>query len=361
MAPPPPGLIAEPSAVDRAAAFMDRHFANGDITNGFYIDFANMIPGAGWISGGPGYRSWYAKDQVFVSGSAAISWNNYKTAQARFELPKLLRSRLAVGSQFRWQDFPQVRFFGEGAGSLESDRSEYRLKSTNMVGYATVRPVEWMGIGAQIGWLQPSIASIDQPAFMHTEVSLTADTRDYPGHPTRGGLFRTAATNYSDRNNGVFTFRRYEAEGAHFMPFADSRVVVALHGWVVASDTDEGRFVPFYLQPSLGGQNTLRSYPDYRFHDRHMAVINAETRIAMMTHIDAAVFLDAGNVAARFGDLNLDKRSYGAGLRLHSRRQTFARFDVAHGGEGWQVVLRLTDPLNLARLSRRTAAIPFVP
>ena len=72
-------------------------------------------------------------------------------------------------------------------------------------------------------------------------------------------------------------------------------------------------------------------------------------------------FLDAGNVAARLSDLNLDKRSYGAGLRLHTRRRTFARFDVAHGGEGWRLLFRLTDPLNLARLSRRTAAVPFVP
>jgi outer membrane protein assembly factor BamA len=119
--------------------------------------------------------------------------------------------------------------------------------------------------------------------------------------------------------------------------------------------------IPFYLQPSLGGQNTLRSYADYRFHDRHLLMANAEVRVAMMTHVDAAGFFDAGNVSARIGDLNLGKRSYGAGLRVHTRRQTFARLDVAHGGEGWQLVLRLTDPLDLARTSRRTAAGPFVP
>jgi hypothetical protein len=81
----------------------------------------------------------------------------------------------------------------------------------------------------------------------------------------------------------------------------------------------------------------------------------------MMTHVDAVAFVDAGNVAARVGDLNVDKRSYGAGLRFHSRRQTFARFDVARGTDGWRVVFRLHDPLNLSRLSRRTAAVPFVP
>ena len=368
MSPEPEGYIAEPVPVERAGAFMDRHFANGELTNGFYADFWSMIPGAGWISGGPGYRSWYAKDQVFVDGSAAISWHGYKAAQARFELPALMRSRLAVGSQIRWQDFPQVDFFGEGSGTLESNRTEYHLKSTNLVGYATVRPMEWLGIGGHIGWLEPSTSlssaftsTLRQPTFIHTEISATADTRDFPGHPTSGGLFRAAAARYSDRDAGIMSFRRYEAEGAQFLPFAGARVVLALHGWLAASDTNEGQFVPFYLQPSLGGHNTLRSYADYRFHDRHMMVINAEARVAMMTHVDAAAFVDAGNVAARVGDLNVDKRSYGAGLRLHSRRQTFARVDVAHGGEGWRLVFRLTDPLNLARLSRRTAPVPFVP
>lgn len=329
-----------------------------------------MIPGAGWIAGGPGYRQWYATDRVFVDASAAISWRGYKTTQARFELPKLARSRLALGSQFRWQDFTHVDFFGQGADTLESSRSEYRLRSSNLVGYATLRPRDWIGIDARLGWLKPSIeefpgnvvaAVADQPAFVHSELSVTADTRDFAGHPTRGGLLRAAAASYAERAAGVLSFRRYEAEAAHFVPFAASRVVLALRGWLVASDTDEGQAVPFYLQPSLGGHNTLRSYADYRFHDRNLLVVNVETRVAIMTHVDAAVFVDAGNVGSRVGDLDLRKRSYGGGLRLHSRQQTFARLDVAHGGEGPRLVLRLTDPLNLVRLSRRTALVPFVP
>lgn len=362
----PQGFIAEPAPIDRAAIFMDRHFAGGEVSNGFYIDFANMIPGSGWISGGPGYRHWYAKDHVFLDTSAALSWRGYKTAQARFELPRVARSRLALGSQIRWADFTQVDYFGEGPEAAESNRSEYRIKSTNLVGYATLRPVRWLGIGTEIGWLKPSISDLafappGETTFVHSEASVTADTRDFVGHPTRGALVRAAAGYYDDRDGGVFSFRRYEGEAAGFVPLAGSRVVLALRGWLVASDPGDGRAVPFYLQPSLGGHNTLRSYPDYRFHDRSMLVLNAESRIAMMTHVDAALFVDAGNVAARVGDLNLDKRSYGAGLRLHSRRQTFARVDVARGAEGWRLLFRLHDPLNFSRLSRRTAAAPFVP
>jgi hypothetical protein len=380
-----PGLVAEPVFIERVVTFGERHFGNGDVTNGFYPDVWNMIPGSGFITGGPGYRHWYSKDRVFVNSSAALSWRGYKLAQARVELPRLARSRLALGTHLRWQDFTQVNFFGEGSATRVSSLSEYRLQSTNLVGYATFRPAEWIDIDANIGWLKPSIlprggtflrdrpdtralfprnivfALSEQPTFVHSEAAVTVDTRDFPNHPLRGGLIRAAVGQYADRDSSLFTFRRYEAEAARFVPLAGSRVVIALHGWLVASDADPGHFVPFYLQPSLGGHNSLRGYADYRFHDRDLMLVNAEARVALMTHLDAAVFLDAGNVASRVGDLNFEKRSRGAGLRLHSRRHTYARLDVARGDEGWRFVFRLFDPLNLARISNRTAAVPFVP
>jgi hypothetical protein len=142
---------------------------------------------------------------------------------------------------------------------------------------------------------------------------------------------------------------------------AGSRVVLAMHGWLVASDTDAGKSVPFYLLPGLGGNNTLRAYTDYRFHDRHLLLVNVETRVALLTHVDAALFVDAGNVAPRLGELNLDKTVLGAGVRMHTRHSTFARFDIAHGREGWRFLFRMNDPLHLSRLSRRTALVPFVP
>lgn len=374
----PPGFIAEPDVIQRAVIFGDRHFGNGEVTNGLYLDLWNMVPGAGWITVGPGYRHWYSRDRVFVDASTAISWRGYKTAQARVELPKLARSRLMLGAQARWQDFTQVSFFGEGPDSLESNVSEYRLESGNLVGYATLRPVSWIAVDTRIGWLEPSVgrrddgpdpralfpgnvvfALSDQPTFVHSEAAITADTRDFPGHSTRGGLLRAAAAHYSDRDSDVFSFTRYEAEAAGFIPLAGSRVVIAAHGWLAASDTGEAQSVPFYLQPSLGGHNSLRGYDDYRFHDRNALLISAEARIAMMTHVDAAVFVDAGNVASRIGLLDLGKRSYGAGLRLHSRRQTYARLDVARGDEGWRLIFRLSDPFSLSRIWRRTAAVPF--
>jgi hypothetical protein len=382
----PQGLIAEPLALERAALFAGRNLiGSGEARAGIYADVFNMIPGAGWIAGGPGYRQWYAGERIFADASAAISWRGYRTAQARVELPKLAGGKLMLGAQIRWQDFTQVNTFGEGPATLASNHAQYRLRSTNLAGFTTVRPLRWLAVNGQGGWFQPSIrppsgpfradrpdaraifpddpvfAAPNQPAYLYGEASVVADARDAPDHPTRGGLLRGAAATFSDRDSGALSFRRYEAEGAGFLPLAGARLVVALHGWLVTSDTSAGRHVPFYLQPALGGHNTLRGYADYRFHGRNMLLFTGEARVPLTTHLDVAAFVDAGNVGARLADLNLDTRSYGAGLRLHARRHTFARLDVAHGGEGWRILLRLTDPLNLSRLARRTAPIPFVP
>jgi hypothetical protein len=383
----PTSIFAEPYVIARGIDAATRMLGDGsDVKSGFYPELSNMPTGAGWISAGPGYRHWFFGDQMFIDGSAAISWRAYKMAQARFELPQLARSRLAVGTHVRWQDLTQVTFFGDGPESLETNRSEYRLKSTNIAAYATVRPVQWLAIDGRVGWLdRPSIltpagsfkrgnpATQDvfnsdpvfsmaiQPSFGYRQTSVTIDTRDHRSHPTTGGVYRAAWTGFTDQDLGTFSVRRSEVEAARFIPVSRSRVVLALHGWLSASDTAEDGWVPFYLQPSLGGHNTLRGYTDYRFHDRNSLVVNVEARFALFTHVDAAVFADAGNVGARVADLNLDQRSYGVGWRMHTRESTFARIDLAHGAEGWNILFRLSDPLHLARLTRRMAPAPFVP
>ena len=357
------GIVPEPAWLERAAVFADRNLGGGGGSNGFYVYSKSPVPGAGAITLGPGYRRWFKNDNAVVDGSAGVSWRGYKTAQARLELPKLFRSRVTLGSQYLFQDFRSVESFGEGPATLETALASYHLRSQNVVGYATVRPLRSVAVDTQLGYLKPSLRTTNtpEPAFVHGELAITADTRDFPSHPTRGGLVRMAVSRYTDRDGGNSSFDRYESEVARFIPLAGSRIVVAMRGWLVASDTDAGQTVPFYLQPNLGGSRSLRSYSEYRFHDRHMLLANAELRVALFTHLDVVAFADAGNVAARLGDLDLDKRSYGGGLRFHSRRETFMRFDVAHGREGWRTIFSLSDPLSITRASRRTAAAPFVP
>jgi hypothetical protein len=78
-------------------------------------------------------------------------------------------------------------------------------------------------------------------------------------------------------------------------------------------------------------------------------------------HVDVAPFFDAGNVAARYSDLNFDKTSVGAGVRFHTARATIGRADAAYGSEGWRVVFRTSDPFKFSRIRQRLGQIPFAP
>jgi hypothetical protein len=384
-----PGLVSEPSFITKAIERFDSELnQGGEPKDGFFPEFGNMITGSGWISAGPGYRHHLFNGQAVVNMSAAVSWNFYKMAQGRFELPHLANDHLTLGSQVIYQDLLQVNFFGLGNDSLESNRSGYRLDETDVLGYATVRTTPWLSLSGRFGWIHqaelstmtgwsvtyPNTLSVftdatapglaQQPAFLHGDVTLAADTRNYPGHPTSGGLYRVTAATYSDRDYGKYSFQRYEAEGAQFVPLVKDAWVLGFHAWEVFTDTSGGNTVPFYLLPSLGGKNTLRGYYDYRFHDRDMQVFNAESRWGLFTHLDLAVFADAGKVAPVASDLDLKhlKTSYGAGIRLHTRTSTVGRLDFGHSTEGWRVVFKINDPFRRSTLSGgRTEVIPFVP
>jgi len=386
----PKGLIAEPELLRKLANASDNvGNAGGEGSDGPYVELGNVITGGGWISAGPGYRRHVLNDMAVVDLSAAVSWNLYKAAQGRFELPHLADDRLSVGAQVIYQDSLQVDYFGLGNDSFKSDRSGYRLNDTDVLGYATMRAAPWLSVSGRFGWIhQPNLSTmtgrsvnypntIDRftengapgigtppPSFLHGDISVAADWRDHAGHPTSGGLYRAAAAAYSDRDVGTNSFRRYELEASQFVSLFTKRWILALHGWEVFSDTTSGHLVPFYLMPSLGGQNTLRGYYDYRFHDTNMQSFNAESRWALFSHMDAAVFVDAGKVASRAGDLDFKdlKKSYGAGLRVHNATSTLARIDIGHSTEGWRVFFKISDSFKRSTpASGRSAVIPFVP
>lgn len=379
----PPASDGVRKWIDRAERVLGR---DGDVaTDGFFLQTGSLVTGAG-LTAGLGYRRWLLPSTTLVDASAVYSWRGYRGAQARIEMPSLLARRLTLGAQYRWQDLLQVEYFGQGADSREADRSNYRLTSHNVIGYANVRVARHVSVRARTGWLRrptlrppsghfqrgfpssldvfpddPAIARTEQPHYRHQELSVLRDTRNNPGYSTRGGLARAAWLRFDDSDGGRSSFRRYELEGIQFVPIASGRAVVAGRGWLAMTAAEATQTVPFYLLPSLGGNNTVRAFHNFQFHDRHMVVVNGELRVPLAAYLDAAVFVDAGNVGPRIRSLNLDRTSVGVGLRVHTKQVSWARLDVAAGRDGWRIIFTRSDPLNPARWSRRTAPAPFVP
>jgi hypothetical protein len=389
-APPPhrlekPGVLSEPrpvsTAVDVAGYFLaERH---ADPGGGFELTYGGLSPGAGWLAAGPRHRHRLFDGRGTAELSATVSWRAYVLARAGFEFADLRSSRWSAGIQTSWQDFTQVDHFGVGSDSRRSDRSAYRIKAIDVVGYATYRPRRWLFVAGAAGYLTPSrvlepagpfdradvssatkfpdepaIAASEPPAFRHLSVSVAADWRDYAGHPTRGGLYRARAAWFDDRATNTFTLRRLELQIAQFVPLVADRWTLAGHAAVATSSTRAGQLVPLYLMPSLGGGVTLRSHPNFRYQDRHLLAATVESRVALFMHLDAVAFVDAGGVAARAADLGLSHTSLGVGVRVHSRRSTIARVDLAHGREGWRALFSLSDPFRFRRIAWPIVMLP---
>src|SRR5262245_42848615 len=145
---PAAGLLSEPRLLKSAISLgFEKHGGSARTKEGFYPEVSNMITGAGFVSVGPGYRRYVFDRQAFIDASAAVSWHLYKMGQARVEAPQLWKTRLTLGAQTMWQDYTQVSYYGIGSESLDADESQYRVKSTDVVGYAVLRPRTTLSIG----------------------------------------------------------------------------------------------------------------------------------------------------------------------------------------------------------------------
>jgi hypothetical protein len=378
----PAASVQEPGLIRRTFTWASRQMDSAaSAKDGFYPEFGGLVPGSGWPSLGPGYRHHLFGDAAVLDTSAAISWRRYSMIQSHVDWPKLFSNHLSAGAQVKYQDSTQINYFGVGADTDKSAQTDFRLKSVDVAGSATVRPREWLSVGGRVGYIRslkvspglspihPTIAErfdettapglADQPRYRHADAFVEANSLDVAGYPSRGGQYRIGLASFADLDGSGHSFRRMDADATHYLPLFHNNWVVAVRGRLAMSQTSAGNDVPFYLLPTLGGENTLRAYSDYRFRDRNLALLSAEYRWPVFRMLDAAIFADAGTVAATPGDLWRQRadRDYGVSVRLHSATSTIGRIDVSKGREGTRLFVSLSAPLGAS--SRNV--IPYVP
>jgi outer membrane protein assembly factor BamA len=376
----------EPSDGGSSGGFLDRTLswaaktdASTEGKDGVYPEFGGFINGAG-VSVGPGFRHHVFGDRAIVDASAAMSWRRYTMMQSRLEWPRLMGDRLSVGGQVKYQDFTQINFFGIGGDSLKSNRTDYRLKSFDALGFATLRADKWLSISGRAGLLRnvnvergtsslypstgdvfdeataPALAAT--PTYIHAEVAVEGDTRDVPDYPSNGGRYRISVATYHDRDFGRYSFRRLEADASQYVSIFNPRMVLAVRARVDLTDTAPGQTAAFYMLPTLGGSRSLRGYLDYRFRDRDALLLNGDYRFPLARILDGAVFYDAGAVAPSAGELSGRRlmTDYGVGVRVHSKKHLLFRVDLARGREGNRVSATFSTPFGTSQ-----SIVPYEP
>ena len=177
---------------------------------------------------------------------------------------------------------------------------------------------------------------ITSGGFLHFE------STDHPYSPRSGGDYSLRFSNNVDQTGGQGSFRQLDVDLRQYISFFQKQRVIVLRGYSILTDTRGGQTVPFYLQPTLGGPETLRGFRPFRFYDNNLILLTAEYRWKMSSGAELAFFGDGGKVFPRWREITLHdiEASYGAGIRFNVRQDVFLRCDAGISHEGVQVWLR---------------------
>jgi len=337
---------------------------NGEI-DGWYPRLGGMTRGSGFALG-PGYRFHPLGSPVLVDLSAGLSIKGYQAADANVRWLQAFGQRVELWTDFRYEHFPQEDFYGMGLQSARQNETSYEFDSTDIAVRGLVKPVPWLQFGTTVGYLRPEIGSgsdnrvpsiellfadgdapglADNTRYLHTTFFGEIDRRDIPGNPSSGGVYRTSFGYWDDRQLQAFDHRRFDALAVHHVPLAPSSAHIVT-GRIGTSyvNNEVGERVPFYFLAYVGGVDTIRSFDEFRFKDENALWLGAEYRWRLHEYASVVTFVDAGKVERNWQDLTFTglKKGYGFGFRVHSNKQTFARFDFGTGGgEGWQIFMKL--------------------
>ena len=329
--------------------------------NGAQIAIGGMRSGQG-LSLGVGYRRsdlWRGRFgfRSTVRGTLESAW----MTDLQIYFPPLYTERAFLDVYSRYEYSPQVDYYGEGPQTSLDDRSSYAFTDFRLGVRGGWEVTDYLRIGGTAGgyyaWTGPgkrggvpSIEEVFDPAmvtglfvnngeFMQTGVFVQFDWRDNPRGPRFGGNYKLEWTNYWDLTDAdQFNFRMLDGIIDQYWPYAGRTRVFALHLRGTYTFAHEGQDVPFYLQPTLGGNDDLRGFARYRFYANNRFYLNFEHRWYAFAGMDVALFVDAGKVANKARllyreDLRIDG---GIGFRFKFAETVVMRIDQAYGNEGYR-------------------------
>ena len=343
----------EPNLLERALKAVETGGIPLITRDGIYAKLGSITTGSGFAYGA-GYRS----RRLFGSDAALDVWGGaslkgYRAGEARVRFPNLGGGRFLAEGYGRRSEYPQEDYFGLGPDSLRSAQADFQLRAHTIGARAAMRVAPVVSIGGGLEYYEPRVSDGTDKALVSIGEqyrrgigSRTLRAAELPSYHrvrrdrlaaaaerTQGRLVpRRAQSLRRSRSLGV-SFTRLDVDLRQYVSFLSERRVLMGRVAASTSDTASGQQMPFYLMPTLGGNDSLRGYRDYRFRGPHALLLQAEYRFEIWSGLDAAFFYDAGKVAMRRADLDLNdlESDYGVGFRFNTDNGIVLRVDAAFG------------------------------
>ena len=339
--------------------------ADGD---GFGVASGGIIPGGGFAIG-PRYTRnnlWDGKLTARAEFRAAI--NQSYLGRVDLALPHLFNDRAFLNFSTITRNISEMPYYGSGPQSRKTGRSNYRMEDTNVElrpGVRIYKGLQAAAIGSFLAvnvgpghatqyisseqQFSPAVApGIDrQTNFWRGGGLVEFDRRDRASDPTSGGRYAAQYVRYLATDLGRYSFLRLDLDASQYVPLFNRTHVIALHGASSLTTTGANQSVPFFLQPTLGGPDTLRGYRVNRFYGDNATILNAEYRWHASRVIQMVAFADGGKVFNRWEQWNFHdiQSDVGFGLRLRGRSKVAFSFETGFSHEGFQLWFRVNNGL----------------
>jgi hypothetical protein len=302
-------------------------------------------------------------NMIDVRGSYTIL--GYKRAEVEFIAPRLFHRRGSLSLLGGWREATQGAFYGLGMNTSLDDRTDFSVRlpdgSATLTLWPTRRFFMLRGGLEFVRWSQgpakgssfPSVESVYTPAslpglgaritYVHSQGTAGFDWRTSPGYSRRGGFYGVTLHDYADHDER-FGFRQIDYEAIQHVPILREAWVISLRAIARTTYRKTDQQVPFFMLPYVGSGSTMRGFTSHRFRDDNGLTLQAEWRIMVNRFMETAVFYDAGKVAARREDLDLNglQHDYGLGVRFHGPFSTPLRVEVARSPEGTRLVFAIS-------------------
>ena len=263
----------------------------------------------------------------------------------------------------------RLRFYGFGNETNDDSETNYtqrKFASRLRIGYRPIKNFEvaWQTRVEQTSIHRGGVTTLPytgdrfkgtkglEDATIHGEAFTFAyDDRDSPTITTSGTLGAVHVEIVDRALGSSESYVKYGFELRRFIPFRE-RYVLAFHSVLdYLSDADHA---PFYERSTIGGVKSLRGFGTDRFVDSNRFFNSVELRTQafrrelfdVMTELEVAPFLDAGEVFSSADHLPVDSLHFvgGLGFRGVVRPQVVGFVDIGYGSDGPAVFTGLDYP-----------------
>ena len=285
-------------------------------------------------------------DITLFNSTKGERWYRFVFSLPDFELRQGKVYPLALDLIVDYDKYIRNSFFGTGNKSSYNDLEEYTKESfevdlnlsrgfsKNIIGqfglkYKTVRNFNFSDSSKLL--LQPSLLSSSKENFSSLNFSLRYDTRNSFINPS-SGVVLLGETEFAPKLSFTNTsFARYAGWLQYYSILFYPNTIFAFR---TGLQTLTGNNLPVQALLSIGGNNTLRGYPQDRFLDKTAALVNAELRLPIFWRFGGIVGLDAGKVWNSINKMDIKNWPNNPVFGLRFYMDTYViRLDVGLGKE----------------------------